>query len=134
MDNLDKSESEAVTAKIERWLSAFNAATLAAMLFPRLILILVVLVSASSAGWAAGDAARGEALARTWCANCHIVGGSTSGKDSAPPLPEVAKRGAPAQIQAKAFLSSPHPPMPNFNLAREQIDDIVAYLNTLAAQ
>jgi mono/diheme cytochrome c family protein len=84
--------------------------------------------------WAAGDAARGEALARIWCANCHIVDGNASGRDSAPSLPEIAKRGAPNQLRARAFLAAPHPPMPNFDLARPQIDDIVAYLNSLSRQ
>lgn len=86
----------------------------------------------ASQALAAGDAARGEALARTWCANCHLAEGSGRGADAAPPLAEVAKRGAPEQWRARAFLVSPHPPMPNFNLARSQIDDIVAYLNSLS--
>lgn len=96
-----------------------------------LSVVLVGLALLPSAAWAAGNAANGEALARVWCANCHVVGNSTTGKDTAPPLPEVAQRGAPDQVQARVFLSSPHPPMPNFNLARQQIDDIVAYLNSL---
>jgi len=79
---------------------------------------------------AAGDAARGEALARVWCSNCHLVEGQ--GKDTAPPLAEIARHGDPAQREARAFLNAPHPPMPNFDLARQQIDDIVAYLKTLA--
>ena len=105
-----------------------------ATLAPRLVLIVAALSAAPSIGWAAGDAARGETLARVWCVNCHIVGGSESGKDTAPPLPEVAKRGAPDELQARAFLAAPHPPMPNFNLSRQEIDDIVAYLKELAAK
>jgi mono/diheme cytochrome c family protein len=31
----------------------------------------------------------------------------------------------------RAWLADPHPPMPNFNLSRQQIDDIVAYLDSL---
>lgn len=95
-------------------------------------LVLAGLALLPSAAWAAGNAANGEALARVWCANCHVVDDSKSGRDTAPSLSEVAQRGAPDQLQARAFLSSPHPPMPNFNLARQQIDDIVAYLRTLA--
>ncbi|HKT20349.1 MAG TPA: cytochrome c [Stellaceae bacterium] len=84
---------------------------------------------------AAGDAARGEALAQTWCANCHVVEpGSTAAKDTAPSLREIARRGGPDQIEARTFLNAPHPPMPNFDLARAQIDDVVAYLKSLAAR
>jgi mono/diheme cytochrome c family protein len=79
-----------------------------------------------------GDAARGEALASVCCSNCHMVEGNRSGNDAATPLAAIARRRAPDQLQACAFLASPHPSMPNFNLARQDIDDIVAYLNSLA--
>jgi mono/diheme cytochrome c family protein len=95
-------------------------------------MVLAALALLPSAAWAAGNAANGEALTRVWCANCHVTDSSNSGRDSAPSLSEVAQRGTPDQMRARIFLSSPHPPMPNFNLARQQIDDIVAYLKTLA--
>lgn len=93
---------------------------------------MAALITAPGFAWAAGDAARGQALAQVWCANCHVVEANGGGKDTAPPLPEVARRGGPDQIEARTFLNAPHPPMPNFDLARQQIDDIVAYLKTLA--
>jgi len=96
------------------------------------LIAVAVIALLPSLARAAGDVARGEALARVWCANCHTVEGNSSGKDVAPPLADIAKRGSPEQLQARAFLVSPHPPMPNFDLARQQIDDIVAYLNSLA--
>jgi len=89
------------------------------------------LLLAPGAASAGGDAARGEAYAQIWCANCHLVDPAHAGKDSAPPLAEIARRGKPDQLQARAFLNAPHPPMPNFDLARQQVDDIVAYLNSL---
>ncbi len=100
----------------------------------RLLPGLMALVLLPGVAWAAGDAARGAALARVWCADCHVVDNSSNGKDTAPPLPEIAQHGAPHQIEARAFLMAPHPPMPNFDLARQQIDDIVAYLNSLAGR
>jgi len=95
-------------------------------------LILVGLLFVPTQGWAAGDAAKGHALASTWCANCHVVADDGQGKDVAPPFPEVARRGAPDQLSARAFLEAPHPPMPDLNLSRQEIDDVVAYLNSLA--
>jgi cytochrome c len=96
-----------------------------------LISSLAFLAMLPSFAWAAGDAANGQALAQVWCANCHVVDVSASGKDVVPSLAEIARRGAPDQLRARAFLAAPHPPMPNFSLARQQIDDIVAYLNSL---
>ena len=84
--------------------------------------------------YAAGDAARGRALARTWCSSCHTTERSAVGKDLAPSFPSIAERGRPDQLEAHAFLNSPHPPMPDFNLSRSQIDDILAYLKRLAEQ
>lgn len=86
----------------------------------------------AGAAHAAGDAARGQALANTWCASCHLVDPNGTGKDTAPPFPQIAKQGLPDQDEARAFVTAPHPPMPNFDLTRDQIDDIVAYLNSLA--
>ena len=67
-----------------------------------------------------------------WCSSCHVVDSEGTAKDVAPPFSDIAARSAPGQLEARAFLVAPHPPMPNFDLAREQIDDIVAYLNSLA--
>ncbi len=109
----------------------------AAMRNPRrrigwLLLLPILAAFLPSFAHAAGNADRGKVLARVWCANCHIVDPEGTGTDGAPPFPLVAQKGAPEQREARAFLNAPHPPMPNFNLAREQIDDIVAYLNSLA--
>jgi mono/diheme cytochrome c family protein len=97
-----------------------------------LMLVVACLAMLPSLAWAAGNAANGHVLARVWCSDCHLVDADGSGKDAAPPLAEIAQRGAPAQLEARQFIAAPHPPMPNFELAREQIDDIVAYLNSLA--
>lgn len=88
----------------------------------------------ASVAHAAGDATRGAVLAKAWCSSCHIVDRGGTGKDAAPPFPLIAERNAPDQLEPEAFLAAPHPPMPDFNLARAEIDDIVAYLNSLAGK
>lgn len=80
---------------------------------------------------AAGDAAAGRQLARQWCASCHLVDRSTQGPDTAPPFQAIARRHPRNDGWVRAWLSTPHPPMPNLNLSRRQIDDIVAYLESL---
>jgi mono/diheme cytochrome c family protein len=83
---------------------------------------------------AAGDAQSGRLLAQQWCSNCHIVGPSTQGPDTAPPFPAIARRHPQNDGWVRSWLSTPHPPMPDFNLGRQQIDDIVAYLESLTAR
>jgi hypothetical protein len=35
------------------------------------------------------------------------------------------------KLSSRAFLLAPHPPMPDLNLSRADIDDISAYLDSL---
>lgn len=93
---------------------------------------LAAVLAPLSAAQAAGDSARGRVLAQTWCSSCHTVEGTNVGKDVAPTFGSIAEKGHPDQLEARAFLNAPHPPMPDFNLSRDQIDDIVAYLKSLA--
>jgi mono/diheme cytochrome c family protein len=81
--------------------------------------------------FAAGDAASGQVLAQTWCSGCHIVGPAVTGGDSAPPFPAIANRSNLAPGALRAWLTDPHPPMPNLNLSRQQIEDVNAYLEGL---
>jgi cytochrome c len=80
---------------------------------------------------AAGDAASGLALAQTWCTGCHIVEPAAAGGDSAPPFAAIANRSNLAPGALRAWLTDPHPPMPNLELSRQQIDDIASYLDSL---
>lgn len=96
----------------------------------------LTLVSAGIAGFAAsaaaaGDAEAGHALARIWCSSCHIVDEAQQARDAAPPFASIAKRHGSDRAWLRAWLTAPHPPMPNFNLSRREIDDIVAYLESL---
>lgn len=84
--------------------------------------------------WAGGDADAGKVLAQSWCVSCHIVDRSGTGADTAPPFPAIAQRSPNDRAWLRAWLAEPHPPMPNFNLSRQQIDDVVAYLDSLAVR
>lgn len=87
---------------------------------------------------AAGDAAAGKALAQIWCSGCHIVdptGGATKGgADSAPPFAEIAHRYGADHVWLHAWLTAPHPPMPNLTLSRAEMDDVIAYLDSLPSR
>jgi len=82
---------------------------------------------------AAGNAENGLRLARQWCTSCHVVSlGDPRGPvtDAAPAFPSLRTR---SEDELRAFLVSPHPPMPNFNLPREQIEDLIAHIRSIPA-
>jgi mono/diheme cytochrome c family protein len=79
---------------------------------------------------AAGDAAAGRRTADTWCVGCHLVGDEQkAGLVDVPPFPTIAKEKTPSAI--RAFLFNPHPPMPRFRLSNQDIDDLVAFIESL---
>ena len=82
---------------------------------------------------AAGDVEDGKALAREWCSSCHLVesGGQLSAQDSAPPFPEMAADPAYTEQRLRSWLWAPHPPMPDFDLSRYEIDSLVDYIMSL---
>lgn len=77
---------------------------------------------------AAGDAAQGKATAERWCATCHVVAPGGRGADVAPNFQAIARGRSDDYL--RGFLTRPHPPMPRFELSRQDIDDLVAYMGT----
>jgi len=86
-----------------------------------------------AAAAAPGNAEAGRQLVMRSCTSCHAPASTTAASDAAPPLSFVARdnRNNPAWI--RGWLMDPHPPMPGIMLSRQQIDDVIAYLNTLPA-
>jgi len=88
-------------------------------------------LSAFSPGAFADDAARGKIIAKRWCAACHVVApDQTLANSDAPTFASIARRHEGAK-KLKAFLTDPHPKMPDMNLSRSEIADIVAYIGRL---
>jgi cytochrome c len=101
---------------------------------PLALAVGILALAAAPAASAAGDAAAGQALAQRWCTGCHVIDRSGHGPDIAPPFPAIAHRHHNDEHWLRAWLAEPHPPMPNLNLSRAEIDDLVAYLQSFAAQ
>jgi mono/diheme cytochrome c family protein len=80
---------------------------------------------------AAGNAEAGRQLVTRSCSSCHATEASATASDAAPPFSAVAKTNKERPAWIRGWLMSPHPPMPNISLSRQQIDDIVAYLSSL---
>ena len=88
------------------------------------------LVAVSGAA-AAQDVMRGEELAKRWCSTCHVIDAGKpreTAVDPAPPFPMIALRD-PEIIKSR--INRPHVQMPQFDLGRREIDDLVAYIRTL---
>ena len=79
-----------------------------------------------------GDPARGEADARRWCASCHLLEGQNKASDTVPAFATIAHDPHKGPEYLRAFLASPHPPMPPLQLSRAEIEDLVAYFSELA--
>lgn len=90
-----------------------------------------VAIDAPAPVLAAGDATEGRRIARQWCSSCHIVGTEVRGPDAGPPFVVLANDPTRTERYLKTWISHPHPPMPNFNLSRQAVDDLVAYIRTL---
>jgi mono/diheme cytochrome c family protein len=79
----------------------------------------------------AGNADAGRDLVMRSCISCHAQETSKAATDGAPPFSFVAKDNKQNPAWIRGWLMDPHPPMPGIMLSRKQIDDIIAYLNTL---
>jgi mono/diheme cytochrome c family protein len=80
----------------------------------------------------AADAANGEVIAARWCNACHLASSrQQGGSDLAPPFASIANDATLTPEGLRVALSGRHPRMPDFSLARQQIDDLSAYLRTL---
>ena len=82
---------------------------------------------------APGDPTAGRALAEAVCAACHALPGRAPAAEAPGALPFQALAADPAVtgMALTAYLRSQHPPMPNFMLDEQQLNDVVAYILSL---
>jgi cytochrome c len=80
------------------------------------------------------DALAGEKLAELHCSRCHAVGNEgDSLMEGVPPLRDLKLR-YPVEDLAESLaegMVTAHPQMPVFTFSTEEIDDLLAYLNSL---
>jgi mono/diheme cytochrome c family protein len=80
----------------------------------------------------AADADQGKALAKGWCASCHLVERSqATATDSAPPFAYVARMPDFDENKLAFLLLLPHPKMPALSLSRSEVADMADYIATL---
>jgi cytochrome c len=100
-----------------------------------LLAALFALPAAPATAQTVGDPAAGGRLARTWCANCHVVGPGQAATpatgDAAPTFASVVARPETTALSLRVFLQTPHQRMPDFALSRAEADDLIAYMLAL---
>lgn len=104
----------------------------------RSIVIIIIGLVAAGAGHAVRAqeaAARGEAIARTWCARCHAVAvpGQASAIADAPSFAAIGAEPGFGRARLANALLAPHPVMPQFPLSSADLDALETYIATLAA-
>ena len=87
----------------------------------------------SSQARACGDVDDGHRLATSWCSGCHQVEprAQATASDAIPSFRAVAAMPSTTSMSIRAFLSTAHAVMPNFELTNQQIDDVGAYILSL---
>lgn len=89
-------------------------------------------MSYCASGFAA-DARSGKQLAFKVCAICHVVAeGQSPGDPSAPSFQSIAMSQQFREKGLMALLAERHQRMPNLALTQEQVNDIEAYIESLA--
>lgn len=94
--------------------------------------VIIILYSALAAASDARAAARGEALAQSWCSRCHALKpDQSSANPAAPKFSDVAAEPSITEYSLRVFLKTPHATMPNIMLKADDMDDIVSYILSL---
>ncbi len=97
--------------------------------------ILIAALVAAGAVWPAdaADAVRGRLLAEQWCSSCHVIAARGPGRptDMAPPWPEIAADPARTPERLRQRITTGYRDMPNLDLGRREVDDLVAYIQSL---
>jgi len=97
-------------------------------------LAFVAAMSQAQAAAPVGNANAGRDLVTRSCTSCHAANGTTRTADGAPPLSYIVRDHKERPEWMKGWLMDPHDPMPNIMLSRQQIADILAYLDSLSGR
>jgi len=97
------------------------------------LLALALPAAAQSPPLEEGDPQAGHEVARTWCANCHVVDANPDRAvaGSVPSFFAIADRPTTTAAGLRAFLATQHGRMPNLNLSNATIENTLAYILSL---
>jgi mono/diheme cytochrome c family protein len=81
---------------------------------------------------APGDIASGRRIAESWCAACHQIDSQEPESIvGAPSFVAIAKLPSTTALALNVFLRTTHNVMPNYQLTRQEADDVVAFILSL---
>jgi cytochrome c2 len=80
-----------------------------------------------------GSVKQGQMLAETVCSECHAVKKTAlrSPNDHAPTFSSIANTPGMSPMAVRVWLRSAHREMPNLVLKDDEVDNVIAYLQTL---
>ncbi|MEM8813230.1 MAG: cytochrome c [Pseudomonadota bacterium] len=79
-----------------------------------------------------GDSGEGRKIATQWCSACHVVSESQlSASAAVPPFSAIKRRHEGKMDFLEAFLTQSHPQMPDMNLTYQEIQNLIAYFDSL---
>ncbi len=116
-----------------RWREAFFGFRASPEILSCAIAMALLAAGVPASAAAQDKAAEGRSIANRWCSSCHLVGPEEAVSDGAPTFSQIAKDPYFTTDRLRAWLAAPHEPMPDLELSREEIDAIVAYLQSLRA-
>jgi mono/diheme cytochrome c family protein len=95
-----------------------------------------LMVSPLTSGYAEGDAAAGEKLARKWCTRCHNVEPGGPFKQHPPSFAAIAVYRSTEQIYGRIAFAPFHTSMPQISylITPKNLDDVIAYIVSLESQ
>ncbi len=99
-------------------------------------LLSCVVGGAQATAQEAGDPASGHRIAQRWCSGCHVVDAvqPSGGANGAPSFMSVAQMASTTQVSLSVFLETTHGRMPDFELTRNEIANVTAYIVSLKSQ
>jgi cytochrome c2 len=102
---------------------------------PTLIFVTVLaLAGATAFAQLPSDPDKGRAFALEVCTPCHVVAESQRTPRrlaTAPEFRAIANARGTTETSLHAFLSTPHPSMPNLILSQPEQDDVISYILSL---
>lgn len=100
-----------------------------------IVLSCLFATAAHSQDIVSGSPENGASLADRLCSSCHLSDNKAPSPVPAgiPTFRGIANKPGQTGMHVVGVLLAPHAPMPNINLSRDEIGDIIAYLQTLRA-
>ena len=100
--------------------------------FLRISAVVLSMLAATSSVFAGGMPENGKKIAQVWCASCHVISeDQVEATSDVPSFKFIADKYKNNIEAAAVFLADPHPRMPDLNLTRNEIQDLLAYIESL---